>query len=271
MFDDQSINTNNSLGQVPNNLPLGEPDDIFAGAEELDNEPEKIDKPLVANNFSSALGAGVLKPKNELAPQAETVNKSVNENVDSGNGGALQSSPVLHETYDIKEPVLAKVFLIILILLVVVGLGAGGWWAYGKYVAKNGETVNLEDSVSNNQAENNKAVNTENNKNTAQPQNSNTALEVVTDMTDNQVLFGEQIDTDGDTIDDETEKKIGTDPNNWDTDGDNLSDGDEVKIWKTDPLKADTDGDGYKDGDEVKNGYNPLGAGKLFEPPTSTP
>ncbi|MCX6779538.1 MAG: hypothetical protein NTU97_04945 [Candidatus Magasanikbacteria bacterium] len=38
-------------------------------------------------------------------------------------------------------------------------------------------------------------------------------------------------------------------------------------IWKTDPLVADTDGDGFNDGQEVKNGYNPLGSGKLLELP----
>ena len=48
------------------------------------------------------------------------------------------------------------------------------------------------------------------------------------------------IDSDLDGLPDDLEKRIGTDPN-----------------------KADTDGDGYKDGEEVKNGYNPLGDGSL--------
>ncbi|MDF1497959.1 MAG: hypothetical protein P1P85_01195 [Patescibacteria group bacterium] len=46
-------------------------------------------------------------------------------------------------------------------------------------------------------------------------------------------------------------------------DNDGLSDYEETSIYKTDPNKTDTDGDGYSDGDEVKNGYNPLGEGKL--------
>jgi hypothetical protein len=46
-------------------------------------------------------------------------------------------------------------------------------------------------------------------------------------------------DTDKDLVSDEMEKKIGTDPN-----------------------KIDTDGDGFKDGDEVLSGYNPKGSGK---------
>jgi outer membrane protein OmpA-like peptidoglycan-associated protein len=42
-----------------------------------------------------------------------------------------------------------------------------------------------------------------------------------------------------------------TDPLNPDTDGDGLSDGDEVLKYKTDPLNKDTDGDGLTDGEEV--------------------
>jgi hypothetical protein len=48
-----------------------------------------------------------------------------------------------------------------------------------------------------------------------------------------------------------------------DSDGDGLSDGNETLKYKTDPNNSDTDGDGYSDGDEVKNGFNPLGAGKM--------
>ncbi|MFH1564273.1 MAG: hypothetical protein ABIC82_00250, partial [bacterium] len=47
-----------------------------------------------------------------------------------------------------------------------------------------------------------------------------------------------------------------------DPDNDGLTNSQE-KIYKTDPNVPDTDKDGYKDGDEVKNGFNPLGDGKL--------
>lgn len=49
---------------------------------------------------------------------------------------------------------------------------------------------------------------------------------------------------------------------NFDSDKDNLSDKNELK-YGTDKNDSDSDNDGYSDGDEVKNGYNPLGAGKL--------
>jgi hypothetical protein len=61
------------------------------------------------------------------------------------------------------------------------------------------------------------------------------------------------LDSDGDQLSDEEELEVGTDPNNYDTDGDGLSDGSEVNPdgWGTNPLSADTDGDGYADGDEL--------------------
>lgn len=70
-------------------------------------------------------------------------------------------------------------------------------------------------------------------------------------------------DSDNDKITDNTEKAFGTNPNMSDTDSDGLTDGDEIWKWKTKPTNPDTDGDGFKDGDEVKNGYNPLGSGKM--------
>jgi hypothetical protein len=47
-----------------------------------------------------------------------------------------------------------------------------------------------------------------------------------------------------------------------DSDEDGLPD-DMEKRFGTDPFNADTDGDGNNDGEEIKNGYNPLGEGKL--------
>lgn len=58
-------------------------------------------------------------------------------------------------------------------------------------------------------------------------------------------------DTDGDGLTDRQEQGIGTDPNNPDSDGDELSDGEEVLRRGTNPLKPDTDNDGLSDGEEV--------------------
>ncbi len=73
-------------------------------------------------------------------------------------------------------------------------------------------------------------------------------------------------DTDGDGLTDAEEQTLGTDPLKTDTDADQLSDWDEVRVYRTNPLNADTDGDGYLDGEEVRNGYNPNGPGRLLPP-----
>jgi len=71
-------------------------------------------------------------------------------------------------------------------------------------------------------------------------------------------------DFDFDGLPDEIEVTLGTDPENPDTDGDELSDGDEYYgigllegFSPTDPNVDDTDGDGACDGDEAKAGTNP--------------
>lgn len=48
------------------------------------------------------------------------------------------------------------------------------------------------------------------------------------------------------------EEKLGTSPKNPDTDGDGLTDGEEVMVYKTNPLSADTDLDGLSDFAEIK-------------------
>jgi outer membrane protein OmpA-like peptidoglycan-associated protein len=58
-------------------------------------------------------------------------------------------------------------------------------------------------------------------------------------------------DDDQDGLTNGQERKIGTNPQNPDTDGDGLSDGDEIRKDKTNPLRTDTDSDGLSDGDEV--------------------
>jgi hypothetical protein len=64
-------------------------------------------------------------------------------------------------------------------------------------------------------------------------------------------------DTDGDSLTDDVEAEIGSDPNNPDTDGDGLIDGEEVFLG-TDPTNPDTDGDGTDDLTEEQQATNPL-------------
>ena len=70
-------------------------------------------------------------------------------------------------------------------------------------------------------------------------------------------IEGEQ-DSDGDGLTNREEGQLGTDPFNPDTDGDELTDGNEVKNLGTDPLNQDTDKDRLSDGEEVlRQGTDP--------------
>ncbi len=74
--------------------------------------------------------------------------------------------------------------------------------------------------------------------------------------TDNKISTSQ--DSDADSLSDDEEKKLNTDPQKIDTDGDDLTDGEEVNVYKTNPLQGDSDSDSSKDGDEIKNRTNPL-------------
>ena len=78
-----------------------------------------------------------------------------------------------------------------------------------------------------------------------------------------------ELDTDLDGVMDTQELQLGTNINSPDTDGDGLTDREEISAYKTNPLISDTDQDGFADGVEVRNGYNPNGAGKLFQVPSN--
>jgi hypothetical protein len=58
-------------------------------------------------------------------------------------------------------------------------------------------------------------------------------------------------DQDGDLLNDVDEARLGTNPEELDSDGDGLPDGLEVQLHRTDPLQADSDGDGLSDGEEL--------------------
>lgn len=84
------------------------------------------------------------------------------------------------------------------------------------------------------------------------------------------------VDSDGNGIDDGNEDadqdglsnleeiEIGTSLIKVDTDGDDLSDYEELKIYQTSPLEYDTDQDGVSDGKEIEIGTNPIVADESF-------
>lgn len=267
MFDDNNLK---NPGAVPPNLPIDEPEDIFSPAEPIEN--------------NSALGAGVLKPKIEANKDflsSGNENKIETENnIFSKNDGAINPDNYVtnNDVYTIKEPIGNRKGLIwIIILVVFLILFIGSVWIYFAFINKNTGYVEEfpSQNLENTEEENNivdvnnfspdPVENIEEVEELDQEENIRGNNFSDEEASANNILFGNSIDSDDDGLSDVQENQLGTDPFNWDTDGDGLSDGDEVLIWKTDPLKFDSDGDGYGDGEEIKNGYNPLGPGRLFE------
>jgi len=86
-------------------------------------------------------------------------------------------------------------------------------------------------------------------------------------------LLNPDADNDEDGLNNASEVEAGSNPLEFDSDGDGLSDGEEVLVYGSDPLATDSDGDGLSDGDEVLDyGTDPLladsdgdGDGDAFE------
>jgi len=185
--------------------------------------------------------------------------------------------------YNVKTPSVGKaVITVIATIFVLVILGGGGWWVYANFIS----TPDDEGDFSQNTTADDAVVDTtdtgginiqvdgQDSGTDSVPDSAETdagETDIASDIIDDQILFGEPVDKDGDGLEDDREEELGTDPNNWDSDGDDLSDGDEIIVWKTDPLNPDTDGDSFKDGEEIKNGFRPDGSGRIFEIPAEEP
>ncbi len=242
MFDDHP---STPQANVPPNLPLGEPPDIFEATEApLASVPVSMDMsspaPLAS---SSALTAGVLTPKAPLSQAAMP-----------------QAPSVMGEENTIKEPKLSRGIMVSIMALVIAFVLLGsGWFVYRMFTKKpaNVAVIPVETVPALTDLGVDSVVST--------TPSVDVVISTSSDAIDHEIIVGESPDTDGDGLKDEREKELGTDPNNWDSDTDNLSDGEEVLIWRTNPKNSDTDGDTYKDGSEVKSGYNPSGTGRLTE------
>lgn len=140
-----------------------------------------------------------------------------------------------------------------IIVLAVIAVLSGGWYAYSKFFAPGGDLIPADNFNQEKAADNNNTIKQENGAGDIKEQKQE-AKPIV-----------KPADKDHDGLSDEEEIKLGTNPNNVDSDSDGLFDREEVRVYKTDPLNPDTDGDGYSDGEEVKKGYNPNGSGKLYK------
>ncbi len=278
MFDDHVSSVQPPKGQVPDNLPIGEPEDIFATPDHGSHvDPASTMAVPDIPSAPSALSAGVLRPvQSDVVPAPATVRPdpvpppriTVPPQQDTSEANDLFVPPPVSASsqdvpYKIQSPSLAKNILIVFgILLGVGGVIAGGWWAYRSFIpTQGGGSLPVGTTSSSDTG----TIDTD-----TLPGNNEDSQQSSTISVDDSVLFGDVVDSDQDGLDDFREKDLGTNIDNADTDEDALTDYEEVAVWKTDPLRQDTDGDSYADGEEVKNGYNPGGPGRIFQPPTST-
>lgn len=161
-----------------------------------------------------------------------------------------------------------KYFIFGLVVFIVILLLGGAIWAFNIFF-RPAKVNNIADT---NTTVGNEAVNSDQNSAASQKNLENSPI---TDSTQNlndnnnatssAPAMEQSKDSDQDGLTDDEETVLGTNPNDADSDHDGLFDREEVKVYKTDPLNPDTDGDTYSDGAEVKSGYNPNGAGKLYE------
>ncbi|TSC84629.1 MAG: hypothetical protein G01um101413_13 [Parcubacteria group bacterium Gr01-1014_13] len=253
MFDEQNQNSG-----APKNLPA-EPVDMFAGVEKDEGKLGQMPP-----SSPDALSAGRLSPKG--APAIKKEEAPISPHL----------SNVGHEL-KMSTPILGKILLFLAVVLLLGGLAYGGWWFM--YGSKN-KSAKLPATTTEQTVQN-------------QTSGVTNTTNIPAQINNDQILFGQAVDSDKDGLDDVREKEIGTDPQKLDsdidglndgdeviiyktnplfadTDTDGLSDGDEILIWRSNPLNMDTDGDSYKDGEEVRNGYSPVGPGKLFSAPSST-
>lgn len=245
MFDDNMPGG----GEPPKNLPIAEPEDMFAKTESLvdDNIPK-----APAPSMNSALTNGMLKKKDDV-----TMGKGENLNTIP----KVSTMPPGGE-YETKEPVVGKIFIVLIIVAAAAGLGYGAWRFYVDYTDNSAESLKIDNTTKTSETMSEEATTSEETLNEEVPES---VIEETVPEVDESIL-----DDDKDSLNNAREKELGTDPMSADTDNDGLRDGDEVTIWQTDPLNPDSDGDSYLDGEEIKNGYNPLGPGKLFNNETST-
>ncbi len=213
-----------------------EPEDIFSGT-----EPAKIEP---------------LRPGGAMSPTVP------------GRPGAPAQVGAMAEDLGESPAPRKKMFLVIMVAVLAVILGVGGYLAWQQFFPKNTLQTNVPESPA--VVNTNLPVETPPVNNTPSSLCGNGVCETGEDATNclddcpapPPPVVG--LDTDGDGLTDAEEAALGTDSAKTDTDADGLTDREEAQTYQTNPLNSDTDGDTYTDGDEVKAGYDPKGPGKLL-------
>jgi len=256
MFDDlkspSSQADNSEQGDEQKNKPAGgeETDIPTAPKQQVEDMFAETDKThgahsgLEAEQGEHSVKPSVFQPKSPAS--SEDIVSGENKSEGADQLSAEGSRGIKH--------IIKKYTVLGIIALSGIVILSGGWYAYNKFFAARGSLV-PKDNISKTQTPESNKIITKQQNSAKDVKENKQAVKPITKPSDK----------DHDGLSDAEEAKLGTNPNNVDTDGDGLFDREEVKVYKTDPLNPDTDGDGFSDGDEVKNGYNPNGPGKLYK------
>jgi hypothetical protein len=231
----------------------------------FENIPPQSSQPVNQPNIGPANSA----PKPEGA--VEDIFSKTESN--SGQPPKIVSAPAGPSSALVKQGTEKKYFIVGAAVLIIILLAAGGWALNLFLKSKPAENNILENKNKTTQDQPAAPAEKENIITDADEKQATTTPEEEAGISDLEqptaatttITSSEPIDTDQDGLTDEEEIGLGTNPNLNDTDNDGLFDREEVRVYKTNPINPDTDGDGYKDGEEVEKGYNPNGAGKLYE------
>ncbi len=235
-----------------------QPEDIFAQVDDTSQQPAQPPQaPRPQQSQSQSAPQQQPAQQSPQPPAAGPANSSMASQQPPAGGLDIQTPP--HSGGG------SRTWLVVLIVIVIAAVVAvGGWFAYQQFVAP------MMDASPTPQP----AVTDTTNAN-RQPLNDDLMADEDVVMPSDDVMMVEDDttapvvvdrDSDLDGLSDRQEDALGTDPRLADTDLDGLFDQEEVNVYETDPLDNDTDGDGFLDGEEVKNGYDPNGPGRLFEP-----
>ncbi|MGD8786641.1 MAG: hypothetical protein PVJ60_04390 [Phycisphaerales bacterium] len=168
-------------------------------------------------------------------------------------------SPVVPEASSApKESSFKKIVALVILILGLGGIGYGSYWAITEYILTSPEESA---EITGQMETTEKPATTDEEPVMTEP--AQTAPEDNEQEPD--AAPSNLLDTDNDGLTDQEEIGLGTDLSNVDSDDDGLFDREEVRTYGTDPLNSDSDGDGFLDGEEVKEGYNPLGPGRLYD------
>ncbi|MCK5320821.1 hypothetical protein KAJ61_05560 [Candidatus Parcubacteria bacterium] len=235
MFDDLANNNKNSADAQPE-----------ADQKKIENENNSLNK---ANPQESQKKAEDMFAETEPSPKPQVFEKK-QDNFNDNN-----------QSYNEDGNSHQKIFFLVFVVLILILLGVGGFWAYNHFVGGISDEPAVDKNINTQETE---GIDEKTNKETEKINTDDVVKDSIDDITEEN-LPQEELDSDGDGLTDEEEWRLGTAIDNVDTDNDGLFDREEVKVYKTNPRNSDTDGDGHIDGDEVAGGYNPLGSGRLLD------